>query len=295
MKGVNRLCFSCGRIGHRRDGCPHVIHSPPTVDKDAEVQEEGQVSNSRMACDPVDPIQGEAVRDAEQKDTYGPWVMVTRKRQSNRGIKNQQAGSGTGYLRISNGNSFLHVGPRGSYMKDNRSTPDKPQSVSVAQVPNESLTNLGSPLSPDLLAGAAHEGPFSVGSISSQAQGGSVKGKKDLARSRAHITSSSVAAESRSFPKPTPITTVSKSVIEVILASCLRHQLVMSWVSLVMLEVVPTVTQPMIRSYWKVLFIPATENAVMGLLPEMISLQGSFLMLVIQRSLAWQAFPLILP
>ena len=37
-------------------------------------------------------------------------------------------------------------------MKDNRSTPNKPQSVSVAQVPNESLTNLGSPLGPDLLA-----------------------------------------------------------------------------------------------------------------------------------------------
>ena len=44
------------------------------------------------------------------------------------------------------------MGPRGSYMKDNRSTPNKPQSVSVAQVPNESLTNLGSPLGPDLLA-----------------------------------------------------------------------------------------------------------------------------------------------
>ena len=71
-EGVSRLCFSCGRIGHWRDGCPHVIRSPPSVDKDAEVQEEVQVSNSHMACDPVDPIQGEAVRDAEQKDTYGP-------------------------------------------------------------------------------------------------------------------------------------------------------------------------------------------------------------------------------
>ena len=95
-------------------------------------------------------------------------------------------------------------------MKDNRSTPDTPQPVSEAQVSNESLTNLGSPLGPDLLAGAAHEGPFNVGSITAQAQGGSVKGKKDLARSRAHITSSSVAAESRSFPKPTPTISVSK-------------------------------------------------------------------------------------
>ena len=91
--------------------------------------------------------------------------MVTRKRQSNRGLKTQQEGSGTGYLRISNGNAFLHVGPRGSYMKDNRSTSDKPQPVSEAQVSNESLTNLGSPLGPDLLAGATHEGPFNVGSI----------------------------------------------------------------------------------------------------------------------------------
>ena len=65
-------------------------------------------------------------------------------------------------------------------------------------------------MGPDLLASAAHEGPFNVESISSQAQGRSVKGKKDLARSRAHITSSSVAAESRSFPKSTPTISVSK-------------------------------------------------------------------------------------
>ena len=93
--------------------------------------------------------------------------MVTRRRQGNRGIKNQQEGSGTGYLRISNGNAFLHVGLRGSYMRSNRSTPDEPQPVSVAQVSNESLTTVGLPLGPDLLAGAAHVGPFNVGSISS--------------------------------------------------------------------------------------------------------------------------------
>ena len=27
-KGLNSLCFECGRIGHRKETCPHVIKGP---------------------------------------------------------------------------------------------------------------------------------------------------------------------------------------------------------------------------------------------------------------------------
>ena len=61
-EGVHRLYFSCGRIGHQKEACLHILRSPSKVDKDAEVQEEVQVSNSRDACDLVDPMQGEEAR-----------------------------------------------------------------------------------------------------------------------------------------------------------------------------------------------------------------------------------------
>nr|POE69033.1 hypothetical protein CFP56_77929 [Quercus suber] len=79
-------------------------------------------------------------------------------------------GSGTGYLRVSNGNALLHVGARSSYAKDNRRKSSEVQPTSQAQVPKE-LSNS------DL--GAKHKG--------------SVKSKKDLARNRAQFSSASVA------------------------------------------------------------------------------------------------------
>ena len=79
-EGFHRLCFSCGRIGHRRNACPYVLRSPAKADKDAEVREDVQVSNSHAECDVVDPKQGDATRSTEQEDNYGLWLVVTRKK-----------------------------------------------------------------------------------------------------------------------------------------------------------------------------------------------------------------------
>ena len=35
-EGIGALCFGCGRVGHKRDGCPYVIQSP---EKPIEIQQ----------------------------------------------------------------------------------------------------------------------------------------------------------------------------------------------------------------------------------------------------------------
>ena len=108
-EGIHSLCFSCGRIGHRKEACPYTLRSTPKTDMVNGDSVDVQVSSSHNGCDLVDPKQGEAFRSLEQEDAYGPWVVVTKKLQGNRGVKNTSEGSGTGYLKVSGGTAYLKV------------------------------------------------------------------------------------------------------------------------------------------------------------------------------------------
>lgn len=83
-EGINSLCFSCGRVGHRMEGCPYTTRAPETKDDDAtpEKKEDDTVESDNSAEKEDTPAHGE---------TYGPWVLVSRKKKVSRKEKKDPA------------------------------------------------------------------------------------------------------------------------------------------------------------------------------------------------------------
>ncbi|KAK9999219.1 hypothetical protein SO802_018822 [Lithocarpus litseifolius] len=73
-EGIGALCFACGRVGHRNDGCPHVIRGPEEGNSAKQV--EGKGKDSRVE-----------VHESTEEDGYGPWMVVKRKKTSPKQMK----------------------------------------------------------------------------------------------------------------------------------------------------------------------------------------------------------------
>nr|POE54643.1 hypothetical protein CFP56_68815 [Quercus suber] len=81
-EGINTLCFSCGRVGHRRECClftindrtprPEMKGSGSQADKDDLCNEEGDCSQETGEMD-VD-------LKSDGQVTYGPWLLVKKKK-----------------------------------------------------------------------------------------------------------------------------------------------------------------------------------------------------------------------
>lgn len=61
------MCFACGRMGHGKDSCPHVICGLEVQRSDQQIK--GGRKESR-----------EVVYDTSEEDGYGPWMVVSRKK-----------------------------------------------------------------------------------------------------------------------------------------------------------------------------------------------------------------------
>ena len=215
-EGIHRLCFSCGRIGHRKEACPYTIRSTPMPDTVNGDSVDGQVSSSHVGCDLGDPTTGEAPRSPEQEDAYGPWVVVTKKRQGNRGVRNTPEGSGVGYLRVSGGTAYLRVGSKSSNMEFNKRKAGEAIPEGRVQEPKATAfkenegNEMGHSNEPTGLTDAGNLGHFNNGPATTQAQHPSVKGKKDFARNRAHIQSVRAATSSTNIPEVLSFTSIPK-------------------------------------------------------------------------------------
>ena len=67
-KGLIALCFSCGRVDHKAEGCPYKVGVPEKVGRS---EEAGKEQNS----------QGQSLSEDE---AFGPWIFVARKKQQSR-------------------------------------------------------------------------------------------------------------------------------------------------------------------------------------------------------------------
>ena len=97
-EGIQRLCFSCGRVGHLKEACPYTIHkgmgSANVVDsvEISTVGEDGSCNGHEAnRTDPCSKVAGIATSSTsgveEDSDLYGPWMIVTRRRNGHKGTK----------------------------------------------------------------------------------------------------------------------------------------------------------------------------------------------------------------
>ncbi|KAL0011104.1 hypothetical protein SO802_006212 [Lithocarpus litseifolius] len=96
-EGIQKLCFSCGRMGHRRENCSYTIrqcsqgHKVETVvveDKGEQSRKEHGLDNAKTSEGSTKGMQ-EDVKEGAQDTLYGPWVVVGRKKN---GTKSQRSG-----------------------------------------------------------------------------------------------------------------------------------------------------------------------------------------------------------
>nr|POE45676.1 uncharacterized protein CFP56_05566 [Quercus suber] len=213
-EGIQKLCFDCGRMGHRKEVCPYTIRqdTPLREGSMADASENGGRSceergmSTEMTGEGPSGSVHESGQECAQEGTYGPWVVVGRKKS---GTKFQRHGAAPSVLEnrekyetrddTSNetrtnkgvGRSVVSHGP----IREAKRKIYQPRPIEGAQVANiiqnirEVKTHQNQPaVDPSPRALDVASVSFGAGydlANNKPNQKGSVKGKKALARARA--------------------------------------------------------------------------------------------------------------
>ena len=76
-EGINYLCFSCGRIGHRLENCSYTVQATIPMHRPEEESAKGEGSDSGTSGS---DSQKEGNRGGNVTEDFGPWMLVRRKR-----------------------------------------------------------------------------------------------------------------------------------------------------------------------------------------------------------------------
>lgn len=91
-EGIQRLCFSCGKVGHKVEACSYTIRKekePVALTEDVQGAQaddvgSGHVDNMHNTCEEMDT-----------DGMYGPWMIVSRKRHGQKGTRSILNAGGT--------------------------------------------------------------------------------------------------------------------------------------------------------------------------------------------------------
>ena len=77
-EGINALCFSCGRIGHKLEACPYIIK---------EQSKERNKDQCEVHNEKINIQEEEGLKDRDKdnaQEEYGEWMVVNRKKMNSR-------------------------------------------------------------------------------------------------------------------------------------------------------------------------------------------------------------------
>ena len=171
-EGLHKLCFSCGRIGHKVEACPLTIKKPkpPVEGGPMRAGEDTHVVHDSYCSGTGSGMKDSAV--GREEDGYGPWMLVARRK----------PGQKKTYMAGSSGDKSVHdLGRDGHGLMQEPKGESRNGNAFNEGVDPIGLMRVGR--DPNL---GVKRGDNHVAARSNP----SVKGKKVLARSRASVWSS---------------------------------------------------------------------------------------------------------
>ena len=113
-EGIHNLCFECGRMGYKREACPYVIR-PVLPCKAAEKEDAGDTGASTHSVHDVDSAgkilgphgKDDAVQEDVHEGSYGPWVVVARRKKETKFQRDSGSLPGHGHALEQRSNGIL--------------------------------------------------------------------------------------------------------------------------------------------------------------------------------------------
>ena len=191
-EGIHKLCFGCGRIGHKKDACPHLVRKPSSLVRGdrGELDESARSRTLHVTDNTTDGSGTSGGSGADMESiVYGPWMVVTCKKSGQHFPRNVAATEGLMGPKKAVKFHFNGQGP--SIKADKMGWAKESTNLNLAGA---------EPSKKNIQGGPNRLGFASSGFVPSIQSSPFVRGKKGIARSRAPSTYTKSTVDSINKP-----------------------------------------------------------------------------------------------